>query len=173
MPIADAQTVVLESPFDVVGSVIVPMFAILVSTAIALYLARHERKAADKARVAEYVARYSETLSDVASTAVLRDEDQSLAARQRLIGLTNVMYLVLDAEDHAVVRFIFSASSEAAGKGDWDAIQNAGIWCVNAWEAWQRGNLAASDFDKAYPAHLRDEAEPEVDLYAWEKNTSA
>ncbi|MBF4630574.1 hypothetical protein ITJ42_05060 [Clavibacter michiganensis subsp. phaseoli] len=163
----------MNEPYDVVGSVLVPVAAILVSTLVAYFLARHERRSADRARLAEYKARYSEVLSDVASTAVVEDEERSLEARQRLVGLTNVMYLVLPERDHIVIQFIFSASSEAAGKGDFKAIQNAGVWCVNAWEAWSRGRLQSADFEKAYPQRLRDKADDAVDLFAWDQNTSA
>ncbi|MCK2031238.1 hypothetical protein [Microbacterium galbinum] len=162
----------METPFDWFGSVVVPVAAVLVSSAIAVWLARSERRAAERSALKAEVATLLRVVHD-AQVAVTRAEGGHMDKAWedgifRIAGALQVLRTHLRGRATVVPDFLALILRAASpGKSDRLAALN---WIVDCTDAWLRGSKKSRDFRRAIP---REPAEDPVDLSAWEKNTGS
>lgn len=159
-------------PFDWFGSVLVPVAAVLVSSAIAVWLARSERRATARSELRAEVADLLRLLTDV--SVELKDAPtQAVEAvwesgKHRIVRSLQVMLVHLRRRELVVPRFlllIIAATDDEPQKR-----VKALDWMVDCLDAWMRGEKKPRHFRAAIP----DAPElPPANLDDWKNRTGS
>lgn len=145
--------VVIELPFDWVGSVLVPVAAVLVSGALAVLLASLERRAAARGRAREQAAELIRALSDMGRSAEWGTTDEYERAADRYEEELNALAALLPARDVSVPKFVCEIVerldlTEKNGR----VFRRGVLWVATSLELWCRGELKARDFEANMPS---------------------
>lgn len=162
-------TIVLEQPFDWVGSVLVPLGAIAVSTFIALRVSRSERLAAEKAEKKRAVARLLSALRSLSDACIDGTDVGVSTAGRRVFEQVDAVGLWHSEDDQPVLKYVAAVLHTPAMAGDFAALNVVARSLVIALDAWAAGRLPASEFEKAMPPHADDVWSSTIDLSAWPK----
>lgn len=161
-------TVIVEQPFDWVVSVLIPVSAVLVSSAIALFVAGMQTRADQRARVRGQVAELIRALYAFGmAVAIDAPANEWNAAALRYATELNALAAMLPPKDIAVPRFI-SEVLERANESEIgsDRLRRVTLWASTALELWARGVLKSRQFRDNMPPrrHWVDA----VDLGQWD-----
>jgi hypothetical protein len=163
----DQISVTVESGIDWIGSVLIPVAAILVSSGIALYLASRERRASDRSHLRAEAARLVENLTELQRTAATGDRQGARTASVAFSGTLNTFTAYLQRSDVAVGQFLTIVISRAIATGDLPTVGRAALFLNSAVDAWLRGEIRTKDFSDNMPADTEDAWVSGVDLAAW------
>ncbi|WP_439593637.1 hypothetical protein [Microbacterium sp.] len=148
---APEVTVVIDSSLDWIGSVLVPVAAILVSSGIAIYLASRERRASDRSHTREQVAAVIRTLTEFAAAAQLKDWDALNRTQIEYMTNLNVLAAYLPRRDYDVARYCAGVMAGPYDAHDRNGIIAASTWLAACLESWVRGDLRGSQFKANVP----------------------
>ena len=161
--------IVISLPFDWVGSVIVPVAAVLVSSAIAVGLAALERRAQRKARLRTEVGRIMSTLTEVATYARSGNQYEAEQTVKRLFSQANALTLHAQRKDLPAFSFVLAAV-ETGRENSLDKLASASTWAVSCLEGWATNRLTPKAFAEAMPTGA-DRSIPQARLSDWSAMT--
>lgn len=146
-----AEKIVVEQPFDWVGSVLVPVVAVLISALLAIAIASAERRAARKDRLREGAAALIRALNEVGRSAMYERSAMAAAAVTYLFEL-NALTALLNRREVVVAKWVCVVME----LGDPDLADGAvasrhAMWVSSAVEGWARGTFKPRDFVKNMP----------------------
>ncbi|CAN7151386.1 hypothetical protein LJR044_002481 [Microbacterium foliorum] len=160
------SSVIVELPFDWVGSVVVPVAAILISTFIAVIAMRRERARGDADRVRAQASELIRALNRVGRAYAARDmsalNDANAIYEQEL----NAFAAQLDRHDVVVAKFVCII----ANKADDEALEDSSrtmLWLATAIELWLRRQLSSDDFARNMPRDTTSWVE-RIELGQWQ-----
>lgn len=144
--------IVVELPFDWVGSVLIPTAAVLISGALAVAIATLERRAAARARAREQAAQLIRALSELGRAAAWGATDEYNEASARYEQELNALAALLSGREIAIPKFV----CEVIERIDPDdrggmVLRRGALWAGTALELWCRGKLSARDFEHNMP----------------------
>lgn len=142
--------VTVEMPFDWLGSVVVPAAAILISSGIAIWAARAERKRSEAAAVRAEAAELVRALSALGRAAAYGNDDERNACVARFEQQLSAFSAQLPRRDGVVAKFI-SVVSSLADVGPDENLARTCLWLVSVIELWLRGDLKRRDFRQNMP----------------------
>src|SRR6187551_2096627 len=99
-------TVIVQQPFDFVGSVLIPVAAIVVAAGIAIWIATAERRASDRAHVRAQAARFIKALNALGRASLLDDNDAKNESYARYEQELNAFAAYLNKNDVVVAKFV-------------------------------------------------------------------
>lgn len=137
-------------PLDWLGSIAVPTAAILISSGIAIWAARVERRRSEAAAVRAEAAELIRTLSALGRAAAYGDADELNAASARFEQQMSAFSALLSRRDGVVAKFI-SVVSSLADAGPREHLPRTTLWLVTVLELWLRGDLKRRDFARNMP----------------------
>lgn len=158
--------VVVEQPFDLIGSVLVPVAAILVSAAIAVVIAARERKSAEKAQVRAQAARLIQALNTVGRATLIGEAEASNVAYARYEQELNAFAAYLDGRDIVVAKFVCVIVDRFDRHPNEYACRTM-LWVATSLELWARGVLTSRDFRDNMPRDTSSWVE-NINLGEWD-----
>ncbi|WP_153302221.1 hypothetical protein [Microbacterium foliorum] len=145
-------TVVVEQPFDFVGSVVVPVAAILISTLIAVSIASAERRAARQERKDVALANLMLALTHVDSIAPDR---AGRAERNRrltdFVAAANVAESVFDKSEYPVLALAVAIVMRDANRGR-ARLSHAASAALLLLSDWKKGTVEVAEIEREYLA---------------------
>lgn len=145
------NSVIVEMPFDWVGTVAVPVAAILVSAAIALWITSRERVRAEKDRVRAQAVELIRALNGIGRAAAALDLNALDEANDRYEQELNAFAGHLDARDVAVAKYVCIVANQSDSE-PLEHMWRTMLWLATAIELWLRGELKSRDFAAHMPA---------------------
>lgn len=164
---ADQISVTVASGIDWVGSVLIPVAAILVSSGIALYLASRERRATERSHLRAEGARLVEHLTELQRTAGTGDLAGARTASADFSGTLNTFTAYLGKRDTAVAQFLTIVISRAIATGDLATISRAALFLNSAVDGWLRDEVSTKQFADNMPPDTEAAWVAGTDLSAW------
>ncbi|MDN3494783.1 hypothetical protein QL996_02490 [Planococcus sp. APC 4015] len=154
-------------PLDVFGSVVLPAAAILISAAIAVWLARSERRASERSHTRAAVVGLVTALTDLERTAAAGDTDAARAASVEFSTSLNALLAYLPRKDVAVPRYLAIVMNRAIETGDAGAISRTALFLTNCLDEWLRGAVSSEQFARSAPPDVNGVFEDAVDPADW------
>ncbi|MCE0510604.1 hypothetical protein LVJ59_16265 [Microbacterium sp. KKR3/1] len=145
------NSVIVEIPFDLLGAVVVPVAAILVSAAIALWITSRERVRAEKDRVRAQAIELIRSLNGIGRAAAALDMEALDEANLRYEQELNAFAGHLDGRDVAVAKYICIVVNQSDSE-PLEHMWRTMLWLATAIELWLRGQLKSRDFAAHMPA---------------------
>ena len=161
-------TVVINQPFDLIGAVLIPVAAILVSSAIAIWLARLERRAQRRGLVTAAVAQIMRELSRLARSHRHGDAGDPNQIYGVILAELNALAALAPRSDAPMVKF--AAVNLFYSSGIEDAAKRASAinWIATCLELWSRGDITTRDLSRNMPPSHEGIWRESADLRAWE-----
>lgn len=162
---ARSLQVVVEQPFDWVGSVFVPVVAVLVSAGIAISVAAAERRAARRDRIRAQTTNLIRALNAIGRASLPFDPDELNVANARYEQELNALGAQLGKRDVVVAKFVCIV----VNKADNEPVEyqcRTMLWVASALELWLRGTLSSVDFARNMPSDTSSWVE-HVNLGEW------
>lgn len=168
----NALQIIVEQPFDWLGSVVVPSAAILISAGIALGLFARERRAAQQGERNAVLARILELLHELSGveTDNLTDE-QAKRIMRKLITSTNILELMLPRKDWPLPDFVSTVVIVGELHGREHLSATAG-WLMHVVTGWERGEISSDALTAAMPIDV-SQFHQKVDPAEWEWKTGS
>ncbi|MGX1701675.1 hypothetical protein [Microbacterium sp. NPDC055357] len=154
-------------PLDVIGAVVVPVVAILVSTGIAVWLARRERTASERAHTRVEIVALVRALTDLERTAARNDHDGAREASVRFSSTLNAFTAHLEKKDLAVPRYLAIVMNRGIETGDLEKIGRTALFLSNCVDSWLRGTVTSAQFAQHTPPDTNEVWQDDVDLAGW------
>lgn len=154
-------------PLETLGSVVIPAVAILVSSAIAVWLARSERRASERSHTRAAVVGLVTALTDLERTAAAGDTDAARAASVEFASSLNALLTHLPREDVAVPRYLAIVMNRAVETGDAAAISRTALFLTNCLDGWLRGEISSQRIAESTPPDVNGVFEDAVDPAEW------
>jgi len=161
------ETTPAVEPLDVIGAVVVPVVAILVSTGIAVWLARRERLASERAHTRVEIVALVRALTDLQRTATRGDRDGAREASVRFSSTLNAFTAHLGRKDLAVPRYLAIVMNRGIETGDLTKIGRTALFLSNCVDSWLRGSVSSAQFAQHTPPDINQVWEDDVDLAGW------
>lgn len=159
-------SLVVEQSFDFIGSVLVPVAAILTSAAIAIFIAARERRSAEKAQVRAQAARLIQALNAVGRATLAADVHASDVAYARYEQELNAFAAYLDGRDIVVAKFVCVVVDRFDRHPNEFACRTM-LWVATSLELWARGVLTSRDFRDNMPRDTTSWVE-NINLGEWD-----
>lgn len=154
-------------PLDVFGSAVLPAAAILVSAGIAVWLARSERRASERAHTRVEVVRLIRALTDLERTAAARETDAARAASVAFATSLNAFTAFLPRADVAVPRYLAIVMNRAVETADPAVISRTALFLTNCLDEWLRGAVTSRQFADSTPPDENGVFEDSADPADW------